>query len=371
VEVDLADEMSVRGEIELERIKSELGMNPASHNDLVELLIDQLGLPVLKRSEKTGQPSFDKSVMPEYEMMLERLDSPVAKLIMEYRGWQKAVSASYKPYVEMVDADGRLRCNYRLDTARTGRFSCEKPNLQQIPKDGQKPWNKHTKACFIPEDGYVIVNADFSQLELRLGTAYAGEEKLKKIFAEGRDIFTEMSLELGMVRDDTKTLVYSMQYGAGERRIKNAFGVSQARAKEIRHNYASTYPHFKAFADMCAAKAEQALKVKIWSGRYRHFQYKSESYKAMNSVIQGGAADIMERVMVRCFNELDSDDCRMLLQVHDAIVWEIREELVDEMIPRIRELMSDVDAVTNGIFDVRFDVDVKPDYGSKGWALAA
>ena len=373
VDEALAREMISKGEVELERIKAELGMNPGSHKDLTTLLIDVLKLPVLKTSPKTGAPSFDKTVMPDYEAMLERLDNPTARLVKEYRGWQKAVSASYKPYVELLSPDGRLRCNYRLDTARTGRFSCEKPNLQQIPKEGVMPWNENTKKCFIPQDGYVLVNADYSQLELRVGTAYAGEEGLKKVFEEGRDIFTEMSLQLGFDRQTTKTFVYSTQYGAGVKRIMSAFGVSREQAKKMLATYASTYPRFRAFSDRCAAKAEQAMKVRIWSGRYRHFQYESESYKAMNSVIQGGAADIMEMCMVRLFNEIDDDiECRMLLQVHDAIVFEIREDLVEQYIPVIREIMCDVSgSVGHTLFDVKFDVEAAPDYGSKGWSRAA
>lgn len=374
IDTELSSKVAAEGRKRMAEITDELGLNPGSPKQLKELLIDRLGLPILKKSEKTGAPSFDKSVMPTYERMLERDDDPTAKLVMEYRGWQKAVTASYEPYVELVSPDGRLRCNYRLDTARTGRFSCESPNLQQIPKDGDKPWNKHTKACFIPEDGYVIVNADYSQLELRLGTLYAQEQKLKTVFAEGRDIFTEMAAQLGMTRQDTKTLTYSMQYGAGEKRIMDAFGVDRERARQMRQNYFNTYPRFKLFSDMCTARAEDVGKVKIWSGRYRHFMFKSDSYKAMNSVIQGGAADIVERVMVKVFDTLDDEDeCRMLLQVHDALVFEIREGLVDEYLPLIREVMGNV-AEACGLEDfndVVFAVDAGPDYGSKHWSKAA
>lgn len=371
VDTDLASSMAEKGRARMDEITRELGLNPGSPKQLKELLIDRLGLPILKASEKTGAPSFDKSVMPTYERMLERMDDRSATLIMEYRGWQKAVTASYEPYVKLVSPDGRLRCNYNLDTTVTGRFSCSDPNLQQIPKAGDMPWNEHTKECFIPEDGYVLINADYSQLELRLGTLYAQEQKLKQVFAEGRDIFTEMAAQLGMSRQDTKTLTYSMQYGAGEKRIMSAFGVDREQARQMRQNYFNTYPKFKLFSDMCSARAEQQGKVKIWTGRYRHFQYESESYKAMNSVIQGGAADVVERVMLKLFDVLDDDDeCRMLLQVHDAIVFEVREELVEEYLPLIREVMGNV-AEACGLEDfndVVFAVDAGPDYGSKHWS---
>lgn len=355
----LAKEYIEKGEAEMERIKDELGMNPASPTQLKKLLIDELGLPVVKKSAKTGKPSFDKMAMVHYDTMLEKLESPVARLIKEFRGWQKAVSAAYRPYLELLDSDGRLRCSYKTHGTATGRLSCSEPNLQQIPKASDKPWNGKVKECFIAKDGYTLVNADFSQLELRLATAYAKEEELQKVFLEGRDIFTEMSKQLGMSRQDTKTLVYSMQYGAGEKRIMDVFGVTKPEAQRIRENYFVTYPKFRALNERCTKKVETTGTIKMWTGRERHFEDKSDGYKAMNSVIQGGAADIVERIMVRCYKELESEDCHMLLQVHDSITFEVKTERVEEYMERIREVMEDVNAVTGDTkFDVRFAVDV-------------
>jgi DNA polymerase-1 len=359
IDVQLAQKYVQLGEQEMSQIEKSLGINPASPKQMKKLLIDDLGLPVVKQSSKTGAPSFDKQAMLAYDSMLEKLENPVAKQIKEFRGWQKAVSAAYKPYIDLVDMDGRLRCSYRLHGTATGRLSCAEPNLQQIPKASDKPWNGKVKECFIAQDGYVLLNADFSQLELRLATAYANEEELQKVFNEGRDIFTEMSKQLGMSRHDTKTLVYSMQYGAGEQRIMDAFGVTKQEAKMIRQNYFTTYPDFRRFNERCTAKVEETGRIKIWSGRERHFENRNEAYKAMNSVIQGGAADIVERIMVRCFKELESPDCRMLLQVHDSITFEVKESVVPQYIEKIRTLMEDVNAVTGDVdFDVRFAVEV-------------
>jgi DNA polymerase-1 len=359
IDVQLAEQYVQKGEEAMRQIEKSLGINPASPKQMKKLLIDDLGLPIVKSSKLTGAPSFDKEAMLAYDLMLEQLDSPVAKQIKEFRGWQKAVSAAYKPYIDLVDMDGRLRCSYRLHGTATGRLSCAEPNLQQIPKSSDKEWNGKVKDCFIAEDGYVLINADFSQLELRLATAYAGEEELKKVFNEGRDIFTEMSKQLNMSRHDTKTLVYSMQYGAGEQRLMNAFGVDKPKAKEIRQNYFDTYPHFRRLNERCTAKVEETSEIKIWSGRKRHFENRNEAYKAMNSLIQGGAADIVERIMVRCFKELEGPECRMLLQVHDSITFEVKESVVPQYIEKIRTIMEDVNAVTGDVdFDVRFAVEV-------------
>lgn len=359
IDVQLAAEYVQKGQERMAQIEKDLGINPASPKQMKKLLIDDLGLPVVKSSKLTGSPSFDKQAMLAYDSMLEQLENPVAKLIKEFRGWQKAVSASYKPYIDLVGTDGRLRCSYRLHGTATGRLSCAEPNLQQIPKTSDKPWNGKVKECFIAQNGYVLLNADFSQLELRLATAYADEEELKKVFNEGRDIFTEMAKQLGMLRHDAKTLVYSMQYGAGEQRLMNVFGVNKAKAKEIRQNYFDTYPNFRKLNERCTTKVEQTGEIKIWSGRKRHFENRNEAYKAMNSLIQGGSADIVERIMVKCFKELENEDCRMLLQVHDSITFEVKESVVPQYLEKIRTIMEDVNAVTGDVdFDVRFDVEV-------------
>lgn len=360
LDVDLAQVMAERGQREMARIRKELGYATIGPKALEELFIGKLGLPVVKLTPGK-KPSFDKEAMGLYDAMLERMggDSPEAKLVKEYRGWQKTTTATYEPYLRYVDSDGRLRCSYTTHVVTTGRLSCREPNLQQIPKTSDKPWNGKVKECFIAEPGFVLLNADFSQLELRLGTAYSGEPSLREVFADPeRDIFTEMAAGLGMTRQDTKTFVYSTQYGAGRTRLVNVFGVTDIEAQKMLNNYYATYPHFRSFNERCKMKVEREKVIRMWTGRERHFQYAKEGYKAMNSVIQGGAADIVERVMVRAFRELESDDCHMLLQVHDSLTFEVRIEKVDEYLPKIKALMEDVNGIAGDIeFDVTFAVD--------------
>lgn len=365
---ELADELAKRGRARMAELREEMGFNPGSNPQLAEVLIDRLGLPILKASAKTGNPSFDKSVMPAYDRMLEEMNDPTAKQLAEYRGWQKAVTASYEPYLRLVSPiDDRVHASFHTHRTVTGRLSSSDPNLQQVPKEGEKPWNEHVKECFVAKPGYVLLSADYSQLELRLAAAYAQEKAILEVFEDPtRDVFTEMSVALGFTRSNTKTFVYSTQYGGGEKRIEDVFGVTKAQARKMRNNYFATYPGFRRFNEKCSQRVKVTLKAKLWSGRYRHFKYKSHSYKAMNSVIQGGAADIVARVMVRVFNELDSEDCWMLLQVHDALVFEVREDLAEEYAVRIKELMEDVNgAIGQDLFNVKFNVEVSP------WAKAA
>lgn len=365
IDQDLCREYVAIGEAEMDRIRRELGYKTIGPKALEELFLDVFALPVVKTTP-TGKPSFDKEAMGLYDAMLEKMDRREAKLIKEYRGWQKAVSAAYKPYLELVDPDGRLRCSYKTEGTVTGRLSCSKPNLQQIPKESDKPWNGKVKECFIGEEGYVLINADFSQLELRLGTAYAGEDSLREVFEEDRDIFTEMSQSLSRInpiftRQNTKTFVYSTQYGAGRTRLVNVFGVTEEEAEAMLRNYYQTYPRFRAFSERCSSKVERDKQIRTWTGRTRHFRFANESYKAMNSVIQGGAADIVERIMIRAYETLHNDDCRMLLQVHDSITFEVKVDKVDEYLPKIKAVMEDVNAIAEPYdvtFEVKFAVDV-------------
>jgi DNA polymerase-1 len=336
--------------------------NPLSHDDNMRIFITDLKLPVLKRSTKTKKPSFDKEVMEAYEVMLEKLDSPLAKQVKRFRGWNKATSACYTPYLRLLGKDGRLHTTFKLHRTVTGRLSSAEPNLQQIPKETDKEWNGRVKECIIAPEGYVLLSADYSQLELRLLTGYAREESLMQIFLEGRDIFTEMAEALGMTRNATKTFVHSTNYGAGIKKIARSLDISVKRAAEIRADFKATDPGLARLSAYCVSKVEQQGYVSLWTDRRRRFKYKNDGYKAMNSLIQGGSADIVERVMLRLWDELDCDDCQMLLQVHDAVVFQVKASRREHFEARIKEIMEDVDGALPehmpGGFGVKFAVDI-------------
>jgi DNA polymerase-1 len=297
--------------------------------------------------------------MTEYHDMLEKLSNATASKVLEYRGWQKT-AGNYASYLSLVSNDGRVRPNYRLHGTTTGRLSCSDPNLQQIPRQSMKPWDGKLKAAFIPKDGYELWEFDYNQLELRLGAAYAKEEELLEIFQEGRDIFSEMASTLGMSRQDTKTLVYSLNYGAGINRISSVFGVDKERASDIRDNFYTQYPNLRTVSKRAATLARKNGKIKLWSGRYRHFDRPDEqSHKAFNSVIQGGSADIVMHTMIRLDEQVDdAQECRLLLQIHDSVVAEIRKDKVDYYKEKIIKVMEAVEPN----FGVRFQVEAKSWY---------
>lgn len=365
IEKELCKRQAAIGRSIMEDIEKALGYSPSKPSDLKVLLIDVLGLPVVKwtQTDENGnpteksKPSFDKFAMAEYDQMLEERGDRTAQLILEYRGWQKAVSSNYEPYYALVSPDGRLRPSYKIHGTLTGRLSCEKPNLQQIPRVSDKDWNGRMKDAFIPAPGYVLIEGDYSQLEFRLAAAYAKEEKLISVFNDiSRDVFTEMSEQIGMPRHEVKTMTYTIQYGGGVTRLKNVFKISEGEAKARRDAYYDNYPALRAISKAASQKARSQRYLQLWTGRRRHFvDPEKEAHKAFNSVIQGGAAEIVKRSMLRAMEELDDDDkCRMLLQVHDSIVFEVKEEYEEEYRKKIKEVMEAIPEP----FGVKFLVDV-------------
>lgn len=359
VNVEYCAEMQAIGEARMAELESELGGKASSPKFLGKLLNEELGLPVLLNKE--GKVSFDKETMKRYEQRITALSAgdadraTLASRILEYRGWQKAVSGYYTPYQRFVSSDGRLRASYNITGTRTGRFSCSDPNLQQIPKESDKEWSKGVKSALIAESGYTLWELDYSQLEFRLAAAASKEESLCDIFMDPeRDIFTEMSKVLGMVRQDTKTLNYSIQYGAGTPRVMDAFNIGEDRARSIIDNYYRQYPNLRAASKYFGQLARGKGYVEIWSGRRRHFRNPSrEFYKAFNSYIQGGAADLVKLAMVEARREVCNDECRLLLQVHDSLVLEIKNGMEDYYLPQIREIMIR----HSDYFGVRLDAD--------------
>jgi len=359
VDLELAAREYERGTARMAEVVKDIGLNPGSRDELEKLLIGELELPVVKRSPKTNKPSFDKKAMEQYDQLLEESHSPVAQLVLEYRGYQKATSSYWKSYLEHVSPDGRLRPNFNMHRTVTHRLSCDTPNLQQIPRISSKPWHGNVKQGIIPEEGYVLIGFDYKQLELRLGAAYGKEQRLISILNDPeRDIFSEMSLDLNMLRDDTKTLNYSLQYGAGIRRVSTAFGVPANTAKSIRDNYFNTYPGLRDATNLAARVCKNKGYVKTWASRRRHFTDKyQEAHKAFNAVIQGGGFEIVKRQMVKIRKELGPNnlDCRMILQVHDEVLFEIKKEKVEYYCRIIKKIMEDV--VPD--FGVQFHVSVK------------
>jgi DNA polymerase I len=359
---------AIEGTRILNQTRGELGWNPGSSDQIGKYLIDELGLPVLKKTPQ-GKPSFDKEAMEEYELHLEALGDTTAQKVLTYRGWQKTVSSNFQAYLDLMDENEILHPNYKVHGTRTCRLSCEKPNLQQIPRDSPKPWNGDVKKAFIPrgyelyyttEDGFEIYRPkqsscgelrlrtfDFKQVEFRLAAAYAKEAELLEIFNSGADIFTEMSLRLGRPRPQIKTFVYSTLYGAGRKKVALVLGMPQWESDELYDEYHGTWPGFRRISEKASQLASRDGYISYWTGRRRHLT-KGESHKAFNAIIQGGAFEIIKRRMLA----LPVWE-PIVLQVHDSITVE-DDDNCD--IDRIKKTLESVPESNE--FGVKFEVDM-------------
>lgn len=354
VDLDFCRIESTKGKLIMQEIRKDIGYNPNSNKDLEELLINQLKLPILKRSDKTGNPSFDKETMKQYEEeYLAPRKNPLGQKILRYRGWMKATSSYYDAYLKL-HIDGELRPNFKIHGTRTGRLSCERPNLQQIPKESEQEWNKDTKRAFLSREDFYLAEYDYSQLELRLAAAYAKENHLLEIFHAGdRDIFEEMAGMLGWTRFDTKTFTYATMYGGGATRISNLFTISVEEAVEMRRHFFRQYPKLQKITKYTSDLAARDGYVEQWTGRRRHFPKGTATHKAFNAVIQGGAFEIVKDAMLRLDSQVCSEEVKMVLQVHDSVWMEIKKGL--DVNDKIIEIMT---AIPQD-FGVPFKVDMK------------
>lgn len=339
---DLASQELERGLAIMRDLERRLGFNPGSPKQLGHFLLEELNLPVVKRNRKTRNPSFDKEAMAVYDELLELRSDQRARDVLVYRGWGKTTSSNYKPYLELLYSDGRLRPNFKQHGTVTGRLSCAKPNLQQIPRASANDWNGHLKDVFITEEGRQGYEFDYSQLEFRLGAAYARETKLLDAFNDpSRDVFSEMAERQGLDRDRAKTLNYTLQFGGGAERISAVFGVSTPAARAIINKYFSDYPGLRKLTDLAQLRARDNGYVQYWTGRRRHFQFESEHRKAFNSVCQGGGFEIVKRAMVNIHEAgLNNDECKMELQVHDSLRFNIEKGKEHIYLPEIGRLME-------------------------------
>lgn len=340
------------GRYRCEDIKEDLRMDPGKSSDLKKLLIDEMGLPVVKQSVKTGNPSFDKAAMEDYELLLEYggYNKEIASMILEYRGWQRTCSSNYKPYLEKCGPDGRVRTHYNLHRTVTSRLSSSDPNFHNIPRNSQgaRPWNIGVKECFMAPVGYTLVEFDYSQLEFRAAAAYAEDDVLLDAFngydniARKRDVFTEMSIALDQDRQDCKTFTYAKLYGALAKKLAFILGKTVPEGQVMWNDWNALYYKLVDLSDQVHESAKKKNYTILWTGRRRHYEQKYETRKAFNSLLQGGGAEIVKSAMIRMFNTIDNPECRMLLTVHDSVVWEIKTDMVDHYSPIILAEMSNV-----------------------------
>ena len=341
---------------ELEAAAHELAGGPfnlGSPKQLQQILFEQLELPVIRKTPK-GQPSTAEDVLVELAN-----DYELPAVIIEYRSVSKLKSTyTDKLPLQIDDRTGRVHTSYHQAVAATGRLSSTDPNLQNIPI--RTPEGRRIRQAFIPADGHLLLAADYSQIELRIMAHLSADNGLLQAFAKQQDVHRATAGEVfGVPLDDVssdqrrsaKAINFGLMYGMSAFGLAKQLGISRGEAQEYVDLYFDRYPGVKAFMDNTREQARVAGYIETVFGRRLYLpeinarnaqrrQYAERS--AINAPMQGTAADIIKKAMLTVHDWLQSDrpGARMIMQVHDELVFEVEEDKVDAVRDRVVELMN-------------------------------
>lgn len=342
---------------ELERQAHELAgqeFNLSSPKQLGEILFTKLGLPIIKKTPK-GAPSTAEEVLAE---LAETYELP--RLLMEHRTLAKLKSTYTDKLPLMIKPQtGRVHTSYHQAVAATGRLSSSDPNLQNIPVRNEQ--GRRIRQAFIPSAGYKLVAADYSQIELRIMAHLSGDKGLLTAFAEGKDIHKATAAEVFGValdavttdmRRSAKAINFGLIYGMSAFGLAKQLGIGRAEAQKYMDLYFERYPGVLEYMERTRQQAEAQGYVETLFGRRLYLPdiksrnaglRKGAERAAINAPMQGTAADIIKRAMINVddwIRGIEDESIRMLMQVHDELVFEIREEKLEEYTVIIKEKMS-------------------------------
>jgi len=329
-------------------------VNLNSPKQLKQLLFEEMKLP-----QMGGKGSTNAEVL---EALAE--NHPICALILEYRKYQKLYSTYVIGLTQQVEKDGRIHTVFEQAVTGTGRISSREPNLQNIPV--RTELGREIRRAFIPAEGCTLIDADYSQIELRVLAHMSGDPAMTDAFIKGQDIHTRTASEVFGVpldevthemRSSAKAVNFGIVYGISEFGLAKNTGVSNKRAGEYIETYFKRYPGIKRFMDEQVVKGKTQGYVSTMLGRRRYLpELESPSYNmrsfgeraAMNSPIQGTAADIIKLAMVRVAAELKKQGLRtrLILQVHDELIMEAPLEEAERAQRLLVTCMQDIMTLT-------------------------
>ncbi len=341
--------------------------NIASPKQLGTVLFEELQLPHGKKT-KSGY-STDTSVLEELKQL-----HPVPAKILEYRGMAKLLSTYVETLPDLADKAGRVHTSFIQTGTATGRLSSRDPNLQNIPVRDEA--GRRIRSAFQAPDGRALVSADYSQIELVVLAHLSGDKNMCAAFNEGRDVHrATAALIFGVPEDQVqsdqrrtaKTINFGVMYGMSAFRLSNELDIPRARAQDFITQYFTTYAGINAFMEETVRKAEETGCVETIQGRRRTIQAINSGNKmeksaaervAVNTPIQGSAADIVKKAMLSVYDALSESfpTARMLLQVHDELIVEC--DATDA--PNVAELMK---ATMEGVIKLNVPLRTSVEYG--------
>ena len=326
--------------------------NLASTKQLQEILFDKLGLPVLQKTPK-GAPSTNEEVLEELAYSHE-----LPKILVEHRGLSKLKSTYTDKLPQMVNSQtGRVHTSYHQAVTATGRLSSSDPNLQNIPIRNEE--GRRIRQAFIAREGYSIVAADYSQIELRIMAHLSGDQSLINAFSQGKDIHRSTAAEIFGVsldevtneqRRNAKAINFGLIYGMSAFGLSRQLGISRPDAQKYMDLYFQRYPGVQQFMTDIREKAKSQGYVETLFGRRLYLpdinssnamRRKGAERVAINAPMQGTAADIIKRAMIKLDEVIHHDpDIEMIMQVHDELVFEVRSEKVAFFREQIKQHME-------------------------------
>ncbi len=323
-----------------------------SPKQLGDILFDKMGYKG-GRKGKSGQYSTDQAILEK----LSGQGAPIADKVLEWRQLAKLKSTYTDALQQAIDPDtGRVHTSYSLVGAQTGRLSSTDPNLQNIPI--RTPIGRQIREAFVPDSGNVLLAADYSQIELRLAAHMAGVDALKEAFANGEDIHNRTATEMfGEVTRDTraqaKTINFAILYGISRWGLAGRLGVEADEAQAMIDRYFERFPGIQRYIVQTLERVRECGYSETLFGRKTWFprigsknqaERQGSERAAINAPIQGTSADIIKRAMVRmgpALADAGLKDVRMLLQVHDELVFELPEGDVAAASPVIERVMAE------------------------------
>ncbi|MDH5631454.1 MAG: DNA polymerase I [Gammaproteobacteria bacterium] len=329
--------------------------NMASPKQIQEILFDKMGLPVLRKTPK-GQPSTAEEVLQELA-----LDYDLPQLILEHRGLAKLKSTYTDKLPLMINKEtGRVHTSYHQAVAATGRLSSSDPNLQNIPIRNEE--GRRIRQAFVPEPGFKMVSADYSQVELRIMAHLSQDPGLLNAFRQGADVHRATAAEVFGVAPDAvsneqrrhaKAINFGLIYGMSAFGLARQLKIDRGSAQDYINLYFERYPGVRDYMDRTRVQAHEQGYVETVYGRrlylpeinssnHQRRQYAERT--AINAPMQGTAADIIKRAMIAIdrWIEAEQPSVRMIMQVHDELVFEIREDRAVELAGTISSMMENV-----------------------------
>ena len=325
--------------------------NVSSPKQVGEVLFEKLGLKGGKKTT-TGQYSTSESV-------LEKIEHPIAQLILEYRGLSKLKSTYTDGLCKQANPDThRVHTSYHQALTATGRLSSTDPNLQNIPIRAEI--GRQIRKAFVAPEGRVLLAADYSQIELRLMAHLSQDEALLDAFIHGQDVHRRTAAEvLGIALEDVtndqrrqaKAVNFGLLYGMSEFGLIRQLGFTRQESQDYIKQYFHRYPGIYEYMQRTRQVALEQGFVETLLGRRLYtpdidarnmMVRKAAERAAINAPLQGSAADIIKMAMIEVDKMLPKDQAKMLLQVHDELVFEVDEDIADELAPKLAEVMQSV-----------------------------